>query len=119
MEKLEFKHLAPYLPYGLKFYGTQSKEIWMPQPKHFASEWKFDFKTSKPILKLLSDLTEEEVSNLEGRYFSTYGIWHDADTLNDDPQYWAYCDVIWLIKNHYDVFGLIKKGLAINFNDIK
>jgi hypothetical protein len=63
MNKLELKHLAPYLPYGLKvFWHKDSDPVWMEisegQLSHIirrSTEYPNDNKW-KPILRPLSDL---------------------------------------------------------------
>jgi hypothetical protein len=69
--KLELKHLAPYLPYELKMYCEQDKTKHTLTIAHQTFDLKSVglnpilkdefFKTFKPILKLLSDITESEM----------------------------------------------------------
>jgi hypothetical protein len=67
--KLELKHLAPYLPYGLKIhlFGTYEKDIctlsgidenFELQLKE-CGEWYIEHDSMKPILRPLSGLTKE------------------------------------------------------------
>jgi hypothetical protein len=125
--KLELRHLAPYLPYGLKAIDTQTKEIRRVTLLHFT----YDLKTvghnhliyeglilrkHKPILRPLSDLSNEDLEG-EPIYFPSIKmvelIESNRDILGCD-----YSEVDYLIRNHFDVFGLIEKGLAININTI-
>ena len=110
--KLELKHLAPYLPYRLKIqYKFDGFEICISPmvasmtSNSFAKEIPIntvlsDNKSFKPILRPLSDLNDEE---------------------NNTPEYLqgcCYSYVTYLISQHYDVFGLIEKGLAIDINTL-
>jgi hypothetical protein len=125
--KLELRHLAPYLPYGLKAIDTQTKEIRRVTLLHFT----YDLKTvghnhliyeglilrkHKPILRPLSDLSNEDLEG-EPIYFPSIKmvelIESNRDILGCD-----YSEVDYLIRNHFDVFGLIEKGLAIDINTI-
>lgn len=142
--KLELKHLAPYLPYGLKceilnykcdyvgdkydtikgyyFYGD-SPYFNFKHGRDHAGKNTTNF---KPILRPLSDLTQEDliddlgttishldwVTNEREHWIKFYSREH---WLNDIP----YVIYNYLIKNHFDVFGLIEKGLAIDINTLK
>jgi hypothetical protein len=137
--RLEIKHLAAYLPYGLKgIYseyidkektdlGSFEKEeligLNFKEEKIFLT---FGYVTERddflPILRPLSDLTKEievngekfvpaeeysflrlaEISNYEG----------GSNTLN----FIHVREQNLLLEWHFDVFGLIGKGLAIDIN---
>jgi hypothetical protein len=87
MEKLELKHLAPYLPYGLN-------GIYNGKRVDFNSDNIYTFTlNAKPIFKPLpfKDFTSRDY---------TYNEW------------------IFFFKGHFDVFGLIEKGLAIDINTL-
>tara|TARA_R110000772_G_scaffold83493_1_gene176588 strand:- start:9461 stop:9808 length:348 start_codon:yes stop_codon:yes gene_type:complete len=110
--KLELKHLAPYLPYGLVvFIPIWKCERTISQlrqksivTKDFANH--LLFADIKPILRPLSDLTED--------ILCISWIEHIEDKVLD-----AECPYeVWqiLFENHFDVFGLIEKGLAIDIN---
>jgi len=146
--KLELKHLAPYLPYGLNI--GQFDNGFM-----FELEMVIDYKKLKrgnyvnidyvdgvkykPILRPLSDLTKEIEHNGEkfipckqlakGEHFpNTYSFKIEIDTLNVvgyyTPESWlplvSHYE-LWekLFEWHFDVFGLIEKGLAIDINTLK
>jgi hypothetical protein len=146
--KLELKHLAPYLPYGLKcksttiLFGEEDNGVYEMGLISMRGVLKG---TGKPILRPLSDLTKEEyhlkikswfINHAEndvkittydnGNYIgltATYKMMGDVFTdiiINsggiNDTDYWLVQN---LLKNHFDVFGLIEKGLAINKNTIK
>ena len=142
--KLELKHLAPYLPYALEF--DYYKDVWqmtdlgasgiitaiMPKNKHRV----FRLSIIKPLFRPLSDLTKEIEHNgkrfipmevmfgwdiKEEEAFDIYGTLPDAwkaFLAVDLSKAWDYRVMILLFEWHFDVFGLIDKGLAININDL-
>ena len=115
--KLELKHLAPYLPYGLKvirentfieddfftIYGATKDNIYINSDGNLVLLSKV-----KPILRPLSDLTEDLlciswIENIQEKELESecpYEVWQV------------------LFENHFDVLGLIEKGLAININTL-
>jgi len=137
MEKLELKHSASYLPYnvmvtnGNEFVEITTRNI---QDLKFSKEFKL-------ILKPLSDLTKNEnklkviswfkyddvqiteyIGGKELTLTATYKILGDVFTdfiisrnKIDNTNYWIVQE---LLKNHYDVFGLIKLGLAVDINTL-
>jgi hypothetical protein len=180
MEKIEFKHLVPYLPYGLNMIFEKSGRIielggiqltdacnfiYIQKYGQFyeATIWKF-----KPILRPLSDLTKEITHNGEtfvpmlelaylmpeyimvdyngtlvhysfqidddGNFCITFnsGVSDDMCLSYDKNQMSFYLTIGFseamvapqydmfqkLFEWHFDVFGLIEKGLAININNL-
>lgn len=143
--KLELKHLAPYLPYGLRIILPKSGRIivvagllevvdegilvrdvdgsWLG-----LGLWHFT-----PILRPLSDLTKEIEHNGE-RFVPKRVLKEMPDpiggfhtdrlmTIVENPQKWSievanYAVVQKLIEWHFDVFGLIENGLAIDINTL-
>lgn len=74
----------------------------------------------KPILRPLSDMTEDEESEIEGEWGS-YGMGgnHLCNALKDRTKYVK--DIhempglfLYLLSRHFDLFGLIESGLAID-----
>jgi len=140
MIKLELKHLSPYLPYGLKVYNKNNKVdltivgcthgLIIMHNEKYSQEFSFDkFQeyNYKPILHPLSDLTEEIEHN--GKKFvptenkNLIYIKNAVDTKLFDIQqlvcvasYSAYQK---MFEWHFDVFGLIPEGLAIDINTLK
>lgn len=138
--KLELKHLACYLPYGLKIWDKDEEPI---QFTMVAEDQKDDYllytiniiiesnDVVKPILRPLSDLTKDFVmeNNLSDvmpcEYYLGFNI--EIDELNQvgfrTPESWLPL-VNWLpfyqklFELHLDVFGLIEKGLAIDINTL-
>lgn len=133
-ERIELKHLAPYLPYGLKFLvpndehsqvqtmtglskhdGIQTdyeKEdeigcignLWL-----FEGDRNYEYYGIKPLLHPLSRLTDEHIAELEGCHNFSSMSYSDIRT---DPTRYPFTIVQKLLEWHFDVFGLIDKGLA-------
>lgn len=94
----------------------------------------------KPILRPLSDLTKPLKDKNGNTFILAKVLWsvseHQEDTFDDFgiiPEYWEmsikslksdyrnmdYGDIEKMIFYHFDVFGLLDSGLAININDLK
>jgi len=135
MEKLELKHLAPYLPYSLKVImeGKKTNIAWMStkniaviRPSGIGDykkiSWKYAHLNIKPILRPLLDLTID--IEINGNYYLGLDEFSDREWAlynesgKDIIQILQYDCIIELIKRHFDVFGLIEKGLAININEL-
>lgn len=144
--KLELKHLSPYLPYGLKIQGKKHRDKYQEKPIYtlnglaiqlcgnpqyeFANEDELFFamandKEWKPVLRPLSDLTKEIEHNGEnffplceskiGIYYSEYPM----EFVNEaENMVLSYELTKKLFEWHFDVFGLIEKGLAIDINTL-
>lgn len=169
MEKLEFKKITPYLPYGLsvQFAGElddnniriDTNYIKIGEVTKLGSvEFRYtnpiywmDFKRGyfgvnsvniKPILRPLSDLTKEinyglstyvftdlfEIGDCDGCVFEfEHGNIKTIKALENISKYNSYKDINYLpnavvnmmYEHHFDVFGLIEKGLAIDINTLK
>jgi hypothetical protein len=141
--KLEQKHLAPYLPYGLKikvidtnFYKYDVMTLCdksglsniglsdlLDEPQDF-----------KPILHPLSDLKKgfhkdfDEVLFDDNNYVYTDELGIKAtpsielfigDGCNNTIIFDSVIEIYYLLlKHHFDVFRLIQKGLAIDINTL-
>ena len=121
--KLELKHLAPYLPYGLKIQnGKEFDIITGINLENVESTFRggllniVKIKDVYPILMPLSDLTKE-IEPLRKNYFTYTSEGFMFKGKNEC--YTRLSDLEFLFKNHFDVFGLIEKGLAIDINTIK
>jgi hypothetical protein len=130
--KLELKYLAPYLPYGLKITDgkndTFSTLELKPQMLGVIEDvnqfyrW-FVSKDFKPILRPLSDLTKEiegenEISELHRLSSYSHEVFNKLVENKLDPYFLEYWIFEILIKNHFDIFGLIPAGLAIDINTL-
>jgi len=124
MEKLELKHLAGYLPYELTFLNIYSKlKLTMngltEDEVYNNSHGYMDFQHIKPILRTLSDINKK----CDDFGFVPKDIFNWNDGNNDDYE----CILEWisildynkLLEWHFDVHGLIEKGLAIDINTLK
>jgi len=148
MEKLELKHIAPYLPYGLMCEVTDKgkKTIAKLSGAYIDSSYAFfdtvesehGYEGIKPILRPYSDLTDEFLEKLfnglaldviRTKYaliinIQIMGEWFKEiisfRKYNGENQLSMSADLYnKLIENHFDVFGLIDKGLAIDINTLK
>ena len=141
MEKLELKHLAPYLPYSLIFktdfdhlqYLMTSLNIHKSKVTFRAIN---NFKNSKtkavkllgnnkPILRPLSDLfIDQKIKDLRDLgsndmlFWGLNGFTGDLTNVDVYKKDLTFSVLEYLYKNHFDVFGLIEKGLAIDINTI-
>lgn len=138
MEKLEYKQVIPYLIYGLKVitqnrrveikgfeFGKELPFIWVEDrdKPRFKGRCGFGF---KPILRPLSDLTKEiEINGKKFVPIEKLGYNHIipprtsmVSDLQKRPKLFPYWLLEQLFEWHFDVFGLIKKGLAIDTNTL-
>ena len=138
--KLEFKHIASYLPYKLKVQWTNlihEKNINLlvgiieNDPDFYFVDgftWflgmeeddimPFGTQQCKLILKPLSDLTEKEINKIDFRMggLSAYGI---LNRIKANPLQGDWILLSYLFEKHYDVFDLIGHGLAVDINDLE
>lgn len=127
--KLELKHLAPYLPYGIKVMNGYSREIHVIENGHDIDHVMYSYNKNlkhKILLRPLSDLTKEIEHN--GEKFvpiERLSVKSKSLLLNKETIYpnaskgidlMCYRDIQELFKWHFDVFGLIKNELAIDIN---
>jgi len=128
MEKLELKHLAPYLPYGLKCQWLREDDNKLIVSDLTISDYHFLIrsKRAKPILRPLSDLTKEEFKNInycddeyEVKYEEGFVFIVDKCEVNYNELTRINDIIEWFYENHFDVFGLIEKDLAIDINTLK
>lgn len=147
MSKLELKHLAPYLPYGLKFLPTHYNRDKKIDTLYYLStinnsdEFGVNGYTSnyiKPVLRPLSDLTQEievngekfiPIDYINGEFACSVPnkIEWNQSVKNKNLHFvlseWISPQDLYglfelLFKWHFDVFGLIDKGLAIDINTL-
>ena len=124
---LTIKHLAPYLPYGLKVKWKHCEDdspVFEFKIRHLEDVGKSDRYQIKPILRPLSDLT-----NTQGNHFVVDHISSSREMTDKlihviETNKFRYTQLkCWqfekLVENHFDVFGLIEKGLAIDINTLK
>lgn len=146
--KLDIKHLAPYLPYGITLYVfgqtkladyiVEAQRLTSDGSIYFAHDYNFISGNEdyfKPILRLLTDLTKEIEHN--GDTFVPYEkilLYCNDESFSvnqkgiplmyldgswEFPNNWTYEIMVLLFEWKFDVFGLIEQGLAIDLNTIK
>ena len=135
--KLELKHIAPYLPYGLKclndnlpdtnitideLIGISNHIVWSGifSKKHGSTH--VPICGIKPILRPLSDLTKEIEENGE-KFVPQKKLSHlDLEWLIKSDNLIMktnYEDVLLLLEWHFDIYNLIPNNLAIDINTLK
>ena len=124
--KLELKHLSPYLPYGLKVYegeigdynnrirlmnlGEGRSNHWVGVKAILKSHEPKGFSYYRPILRPLSEF-----------YLNPFHDYPNREMFYADIKNKTISVIIWedLLKGHFDVFGLIEKGLAVDINTLE
>ncbi len=125
--KLELKHLAPYLPYGLKM-ATKDKsgQIWILECeniKHGLTWWK---PILRPLSECIKDLNNENYLCVDSCDVEYYRLHSGKETFKIYPfdASWIYTTDVYenfyeyFFEHHFDVFGLIDQGLAIDINTL-
>ena len=138
MEKLTIEHLSPYFPYNLRMWDVENERQYIPEligivdsekirvtlPR-FPGVTLFEINALKPILRPIQEV-EQYFENLYG-YLEHQDVtdYFDVDFLKshdnieiDEIQFLKVEELPFgtlkvLLKHHFDVFGLIEKGLAI------
>lgn len=148
MEKLELKHIAPYLPFGVRVQLAEDKGTEYDDKEYILTELNIDthlckiksngyvFTESiysiKPLLHPLSDLYKEIDGEIPAdilfpkEYYSMIDFYEEYNRENQiqsfikDGLNWCEPYSFWeyLFSKHFDVFGLIDKGFAIDLNSI-
>ena len=142
--KLELKHLAPYLPYGLPFesgyflvglcgsdpnkYNQEGFETRMMLMSHEIDgrlDWEAHWNMDRPILRPLSEAINQ-YQELQGHesYCDAWEEWFSH--LDDFEGKLGEANILAcpydlmqvLLEEHIDVFGLIPEGLAIDINTL-
>jgi hypothetical protein len=144
MEQLELKEIVGYLPYGLKgiskeedlgietimgysVYGTKNNVFFTTNIDEI------DMVMFNPILQPLSNFESENIDDIKEylgigqwcvHYEDYFDAWFDdAENIDKLVLQAPYEIMEFFFLNHYDVFGLIEKGLAIavtkDFNPYK
>lgn len=144
MEKLELKHLAPYLPYGLKIKTSNNQGNVIRQihgidiSEEFVlacgyinyiesdNYYPYTLKSCKPILRPLSDLKNKDLDLwIEfSEKIDEISVDYLIDSLVNKSFYSKDIHLAFkiyevLFEMHFDVFGLINKGLAISYSDVQ
>jgi hypothetical protein len=133
MDNLTIAHLAPYLPYGLKYMNVKNNEITTMKALDSDVEmvdWGWgcalEFHELKPILRPLSDLQNKELDFWIdfGTEIDEMNVDHLIDALVNGTYYAKNIHnslSIWnaLFKMHFDVFNLRSKNLCIYYDELK
>lgn len=127
--KLELKHLAGYLPYGLKWSLQELKTFEMqgitPTTLYTKEGTVLNWEKHPdlpqalfPILRPLSDLTKEIEVNGE-KFVPSKKLGFTDENIGDFHTSFApYFIIKLLLEWHFDIFSLIENGLAIDINTI-
>ena len=113
-KELLLRDLCARLPYGVK--GVEANTLCsLNTVTRFKSivkniEYKIEHLGFKPYLFPLSSMTEEQSMEFALLQVNTHkdGFLYVCDCANM---------MKWLLKNHFDIYGLIEKGLAIDATD--
>ena len=133
---MKLEEIIPYLPYGLEVIHNNSGEKY-----RLLAYWQFgahendnnciiygyilyrypniqNIKNFTPILRPKSTITDEWLSEINCDLSAQIELKDYAEGLryySDLP----YRLILVLLENHIDIFGLIEKGEAIDFNTLK
>lgn len=124
--KLEPKHLVPYLLYDLKLIWKDGyiRNLCYTDIETMEKIGRFDSQ-HEILLRPLSDLTKEiepiKQASLGSKYLNFRGesAQKTLSYLNGSYDKIPYGLMQLLLEDHYDVFGLIEQGLAIDMNTLK
>lgn len=125
--KLELKHLAGYLPYGLKIYACYNEYV-LELEEDCNSEGISVRETienkHKPILRPLSDLTKhcddlgfvpmDKLAEIAEVVCLQYSI----EFFETSTKYLPNWIIEKLLEWHFDIHGLIENNLAIDINTL-
>lgn len=122
---IELKHIAPYVPHGVKGVFMLSDVIdihpFMDEKRIkelTADNVGFFLAHCKMILRPLSDL-DKDITH-DGKIFNPSRVLN-TDFTGVSPELLKFAQfniVQQLIEWHFDIHGLIDKGLAININEL-
>ena len=122
--KLELKHLAPYLPYELKVTRNLKKIdtlgifIGLEFGKNVYDVSYVLCNDLKPILRPLSDLNTNNHVKFIKNYYICFDDFEGFMVKRVNENYTRFNEFDYLFENHFDIFGLIDKGLAVSIHDV-
>ncbi len=140
IEKLELKHLTPYLPYGLRMKvndgygilkGILQHSLDVSDPDSVDSGMYVTYDECNPLLFPLSEceeiLNNDDYLCIDSCQVTFCNLWNGKNTFKIYPTgaEWIYASDVYenfyefLFKYHFDVFGLIDSGVAIDINTIQ
>jgi hypothetical protein len=134
-EELLLKDLTARLPYNVKFpiidWNDDIQEEVQVNATLYSinkdgyvrtleSDYEFDITSIKPYLLPASSMTEEQKSYINGRWGVNKHFEFEIDPLWGE-YFVDLCDAVgfinWCYENHFDINGLIPRGLAIDATD--
>ena len=120
MEKLELKHIAPYLPYSLQGLLIEKNDdcfiVGASEDYVFTDSFydELDYSEIKPTFRPIEDLYNENTDcGIKIVQYFNFRTNSKIDYTN-----FPYKVMEELFRNHFDVFGLIPKGLAVTYLDV-
>lgn len=137
--KLELRHIVPYLPHKLKVVceGEKTNISWIStnniaiiRPNSNGEikriKWEHAYLNVKPILRPITDLNlrwikENIQDDITDFRFNRNKLGFSLEVYVSSF-FWtgtSYEEISKLFEHHFDVFGLINEGLAININYLK
>lgn len=136
--QLELKHLSAYLPYKLNcvvegydnplpmisaYYDDQNEyECSAALQEVTGNDFGFNPDEFKPILRPMTDLTKEIQLNSENfipiEKISPVPNFFNVDFIKRTPLASSFEVVVKLLELHFDIFGLINEGLAVDINSL-
>jgi len=126
---MRLEEIAPYLPYRVKVLRPNkniSLEIVGITKEYIlfnenGVETYGDFTHCKPILHPLSDLTNDEFNFIYENETDSESIEELVHMDSESFRCNKFSYIFWeaLFKNHFDVFGLIEKGEAVDISTIQ
>jgi len=131
MKKLELKHFAAYLPYGLECLDLSDETIFTLDALNIdaALNDATYLNTIRLYLRPLSDLTKEIEVNGEKfvpcNFLKTIHFYPESNEMMKREiidSILIECQIYWinekLLKWHFDIYGLIENDLAIDINTL-
>jgi hypothetical protein len=121
--KLELKHLSSYLPYGVNVFINDCKADGV-KPIHKLHMYigigsinhVLNSKRYQLILRPISDLTKKEINTFSvSTRMALRGVYNEEKLFSRI----SYYELHWLVEKHFDIYGLIEAGLAIDINTLK
>ena len=123
MEKLTIEHLSAYLPYGLKVHYPKANRGWVLDKDTFSFTVDI-IEDIKPVLRSMKNFASTDIYRKLNDGYYDLEFNRDGKVVIQIDHHWRtiesfpYDAIKLLLKEHYDIFGLIDKGLAINYNEL-
>jgi hypothetical protein len=128
--KLEIKHLAPYLPFRLTGIASFLEDTQFvvdtlnSRTLRIVGETKFGnnvpvgcfVKEFKPFLRPMEDI--KYYVDFLNTYYVDFDKIEGCLVKRKNENFTRLNELDFLFKNHFDVFGLIEKGLAVDINTL-